>query len=109
MKKPSEFFQKKPKCLSKNYPVGSFKSIQKKLSIWFNFTINSQRTPNEMAGVLDGYIVKKFSKNPWSLFKELPHGLFDGFFESKFKNYPLIKLGSKVWVIFERTQDLPTG
>ena len=39
-----EFFQKIPNNLPKTYLAGSFKHFQKKLSIWFNFTMNSQKT-----------------------------------------------------------------
>jgi len=82
-----EFFQNVLRDLLKTYPVGSFKTFQKKLSIWLNFTTNSQRTHwvNGWVqyGQIAGYFVKEVmvsgSGTWWAHFDQIikePTGYF---------------------------------
>ena len=103
-----EFFQRIPINMITMCPVGSSQRTYNKLSMWFNFTINSQRTQWVYGWVhcdhIDGYSLKELSMSGsgiwWVHFGqncERTQGV-----RSKITCWVIC------WVLFERTHNLPT-
>ena len=103
-----EFFQNVLRDLPKTYPVGSFKTFQKKLSMWFNFTTNSQRNHWIYGWAHWDQITRYFVKEPlmsgsgtwWAHFDQIikePSGFF-------------LRITHRVhwWVLLKLTQHLPS-
>jgi len=115
-----EFFQNILRDLIKTYPGGSFKSIHNKLSIWFNFTTNSQRTHwvygLGYSGQISGYILKELSMSGSStgrvyfdqIYERIHRVLSKSYLMGSFKTYQPLTHWSHQDQSGEYIENLPT-